>query len=199
VTGFNSIIAGVRGSSVKSVLYSFQELNASTNPYGKFDSKNPCASTICFNGNSVRYPALPLESLSFPARVQTELQRSVGSFNSSDLKYASLPSQFCKLSAGGNAQSITANAATQDYQYSLVTAATGAAPPTSQSAFYFGVDLEDVNNQGFYSGLNLNSSQAFLELNVANAPTYAHTVFCISALDSIVIVDARSGSCDVRI
>lgn len=199
-SGFNSVIAGVRGSSVKSVLYSFQELVAGRCPNGKYDSKNPIAQNICFNANSIRYPSLPIEALLHPSRIMTELQRALGSFNSPNLKVAPLPDRFCRLSTGGTAQSLTANANTQDYLYSVQAAVTGAAPETTgQSSFFFGVDVEDVNSVGILSGVNLNSSQAFLELNLASAVTNAHTVYCMSCLDSIIIVDARSGQCDVRV
>jgi hypothetical protein len=199
-SGFNSVISGVRGSSVKSVLYSFQELLAGRCPNGKYDSKNPIAQNICFNANSIRYPSLPVEALLHPARVMTELQRALGSFNSPNLKVAPLPDRFCRLSTGGTAQSLTANANTQDYLYTVQAAVTGAAPETAgQSSFFFGVDVEDVNSVGILSGINLNSSQAFLELNLASAVTNAHTVYCLSCLDSIVVIDARSGSCDVRV
>lgn len=198
VTGFNSIIAGVRGSSVKSVLYAFQELALIKNPYGKYDTKNPNATNICFNANSIRYPSLPVEALLHPARVMTELQRAVGSFNSPNLKVSALPSKFCKLSTGGTAQGFT-NANTQDYQYTVNADATGAAVPDGQCSFWFGVDTEDVNSVGVLSGINLNSSQAFLELNINSAITNAHTAYCLSCLDSIIIVDARSGQVDVRV
>jgi hypothetical protein len=199
-SGFNSVIAGVRGSSVKSVLYSFQELLAGRCPNGKYDSKNPIAQNICFNANSIRYPSLPVEALLHPARVMTELQRALGSFNSPNLKVAPLPDRFCRLSTGGTAQSLTANSNTQDYIYSVQAAVTGAAPETSgQSSFFFGVDVEDVNSVGILSGINLNSSQAFLELNIASAVTNAHSIYCLSCLDSIVVIDARSGQCDVRV
>lgn len=200
--GFSSIIAGVRGSSVKSVLYSFQELSSVRSPYGKFDSKNPIAQTICFNANSIRYPSLPLEALLHPARVMTELQRSVGSLNSPNLKSAYLPERFCRLPLGGDAQSLTANASTQDYYYTVAGSTAGNALTdvnAGQSSFFFGVDLEDVNSVGILSGINLNSSQAFLELNIAKSITNAHTVYCMSCLDSIIIIDARSGQCDVRV
>jgi hypothetical protein len=199
VTGFNSILAGVRGSSVKSIAFSFHELLAARSPYGKFDSKNPIASQICFNANSVRFPALPLEALLHPARVMTDNQRAVGSFNSKELKSAVLPTRFCRLSTGGAAQSLTANPNTQDYLYTVQAAIVGAGEPNGQSSFFFAQDLEDVNAEGILSGTNLNSASSFLEITIAAPVTNAHTVYCMACCDSIVIVDARSGSMDVRV
>lgn len=199
VTGFNSIIAGVRGSSVKSVLYSFQELVAARCPNGKYDSKNPIAQTIAFNANSIRYPQIPIEALLHPARVMTDLQRAVGSFNSPNLKNAALPERFCRLSTGGTAQSLIGNPNTQDFYYTVQAAVVGAGENTGQSCFFFGQDLESVNSIGILSGVNLNSSQAFLELNIASAVTNAHTIYSMACLDSIVIIDARTGQCDVRV
>jgi hypothetical protein len=200
VSGFNSILAGVRGSSVKSIFFSFHELLAGRSPYGKYDSKNPIASQLAFNANSVRYPALPIEGLLHPARVMTDLQRAIGSFNSSQLKCSALPTRFCRLSTGGTAQSLTANPNTQDYYYTVQAAVTGAAPEANgQSSFFFGQDLEDVNAEGILSGLNLNSASSFLELTIASPITNAHTVYAIACCDSIVVVDARSGAMDVRV
>jgi hypothetical protein len=198
VQGFNSILAGVRGSSVKSVLFSFHELLANRSPFGKYDSKNPIASQIAFNANSIRYPALPIEALLHPSRVMTDLQRAIGSFNSPDLKVAALPSRFCRLPAGGTAQSF-ANSATQDYTYTVQSAIVGTGESGGQSSFFFGQDLEAVNQEGVLSGQNLNSAGSFLELNIASTITNAHTVYCMACCDSIVIVDARNGTMDVRI
>jgi hypothetical protein len=185
---------------VKSIFFSFHELLAAQSFYGKYDSKNPCASQISFNANSIRFPSLPLEALLHPARVMTDLQRAIGSFNSPNLKVAALPTRFCRLPAGGAAQSLTANASTQDYLYTVQAAVTGAAPETAgQNSFFFGEDLEDVNAEGVLSGQNLNSASSFLELQIANAITNAHTVYSIACCDSIVIVDARSGAMDVRV
>jgi len=199
VTGFNSVLAGVRGSSVKSILFSFQELLAARCPYGKYDSKNPIASTIAFNANSIRYPQIPIEALLHPARVITDLQRAVGSFNSKDLKCATLPESFCRLPQGGAAQSLTANANTQDYTYTVQAAVVGTGEPAGQNSFFFGEDLEAVNQEGVLSGLNLNSASSFLELNIASAITNAHTVYAMACCDSIVIVDARTGTMEVRV
>ena len=200
VTGFNSILAGVRGSSVKSVFFAFHELLAAQSPYGKYDSKNPIASQLAFNANSVRYPALPIEGLLHPARVMTDLQRSIGSFNNPNLKCSALSSRFCRLPAGGAAQSLTANANTQDYTYTVQAAVTGAAPEANgQNSFFFGQDLEAVNQEGILSGQNLNSASSFLELTIASAITNAHTVYCMACCDSIVIIDARSGAMDVLV
>jgi hypothetical protein len=199
VAGFNSILAGVRGSSVKSIFFSFHELLAARSHYGKYDSKNPIASQLAFNANSVRYPALPIEGLLHPARVMTDLQRAIGSFNSGQLKCSALPTRFCRLSTGGTDRSLTANANTQDYYYTVQAAIVGAGEPNGQSSFFFGQDLEDVNAEGILSGLNLNSASSFLELTIASPVTNAHTVYAIACCDSIVVVDARTGAMDVRV
>lgn len=200
VTGFNSILAGVRGSSVKSVFFSFHELLAAQSPYGKYDSKNPIASQIAFNANSVRFPQLPLEALLHPARVMTDLQRSIGSFNNPNLKCAALSGRFCRLPAGASVPSLINDANTRDFTYTVQAAVTGLAPETGgQNSFFFGQDLEAVNQEGILSGQNLNSASSFLELTIASALTNAHTVYCMACCDSIVIVDARSGAMDVRV
>lgn len=196
ITGFTSVIAGVRASSLKSVFFAFNELNA-TNTWGKYSSKNPCAAQLAFNANGLRYPSLPVEAYLHPARVLTELQRAVGSFNSTELKCVADATRFCVLSTGAAARSYAVAAPTRDsYWQNTANADTVA---LGQACFYFGVDTEDVNKKGCLSGLNINSSQVFLEMTMGETPTYAHSVYAIACLDAIYVIDARTGQIDVRL
>ena len=43
------------------------------------------------------------------------------------------------------------------------------------------------------------TSSIFVEMNIASAPTNAHTLYCIGMLDRVVIHDVRSGDIQVRI
>ena len=49
------------------------------------------------------------------------------------------------------------------------------------------------------SGMNCNSSSVFLEMNIATAPTNAHTVYITGMLDCVYVHDLNSGDIQVRI
>ena len=196
ITGFSSVISGIRASSLKSVFFAFNEL-ATTNVWGKYSSKNPCVSHFAFNANGLRYPSLPVEAYLHPARVLTELQRAMGSFNSTELKCVADTARFCVLSTGAAARSYAVATPTRDSYWENT--ANGDSVALGQACFYFGVDTEDVNKKGVLSGLNINSSQVFLEVTMGETPTSSHSVYSIGMLDAIYVVDARTGNIDVRL
>lgn len=191
VTGFSSVLSGIRASSLKSIFTRFYELNIGTNRSGKYSSKNPVASTICFNLNGARYPPLPVEALLHPSRAFAETMRAFGAFSPSEITSAITPAKYCVVSTGGTNQSLTNT--NQDYNWSTSDDA------ISQELFLFGTNTEAINKRGILGGLNINSSTAFVEMNIAAAPTYAHTCFVIGMLDSICVVDSRSGDCQIRL
>ena len=191
VTGFNSVLTGLRASSLKSAFVRFQELNLGTNRMGKYSSKNPIASTIAFNFNGQRYPPLPTEVLLHPSRAMIELFRAFGVFSPTEMTSGITPNKYCVVSVGGIGQSLTNT--TQDYNWSTVDDA------ISQELFMYGSNVECINKKGILGGLNINSSTGFVEMNIAQAPTYAHTVFVMGMLDSICVVDSRSGDCSIRL
>lgn len=190
-TGFNSVLTGLRASSLKSFFARFVELNSVNNKNGKYNSKNPIASTIAVNFNGQRYPPIADEVLLHPARGLLNLERAIGAFNSTELTSAITPLKYCVLSTGGVASGLTST--TQDAYWSL------ADDGISQACFIWGCNLEDVAKRGVMSGLNINSASGYVELNIASAPTYAHTVYCIGMCDSIFVIDARSGDVQVRV
>lgn len=191
VTGFNSVLTGLRASSLKSFFARFCELNSVSNKNGKYNSKNPIAQTIAVNFNGQRYPAMPDEVLLHPARGMLNLQRAIGSYNSSELTSSITPLKYCVLSAGGTASGITST--TQDAYWNTTDAA------DVQCSFLWGVNTEDIAKRGVMSGLNINSASGYVELNIASAPTYSHTVYCIGMCDAIFVIDARTGDVQVRI
>ena len=52
---------------------------------------------------------------------------------------------------------------------------------------------------GLLSGLNCTSAPIFVEMNIATAPTNAHTMYVIAMLDQVLIHDTTSGDISVRI
>jgi len=194
-SGTQSLLAGIRGSSVKSAFARFydQGTNSATNSYnGKYDSKSPSINSINWNIGGLRYPSNPINPLLNPAGAFRNLQMAIGAFNNAQFQSSVVPAQYCKLSAGGTAQGPSVGA-TQDYNWSLTTAATGLAQ------FIYGENLEVCARRGLMSGLNASSAPVFLELNTSVAPTNAQLVYVIAMLDCVFIHDIRTGDISVRV
>jgi hypothetical protein len=192
-SGSVSLLAGLRGSSVKSLFARFHDtpLTAAGSINHKYDSKNPMASQIGFNIGGQRYPPIPVNALLQPSLSFRELQSAIGSFNSTEYSYGAITDYYCKLSAGGTAQGLAST--TQDYAYNLGTT------PLGQSLFMFGTNTEDCAKRGVLSGLNCNASPIFLELNISTAPTNTHNVYVIGQLDQILVHDVMTGDIQVRV
>lgn len=191
--GFNSVLTGLRGSSVKSIFARFaQSGSAAANWNGKYNSYNPNLQTIAFNFSGVRYPPIPTEVLVNPARAFCETSRAFGNFNSTELVCSVPAANYAALSAGSTAQGLSNTA--QDYLWNVPSGA------VAQNLFVYGTSLATCNKYGILNGLNINSATGYLELQIAGSgPTYQHTAYVIGALDQIIIVDAATGQCDVRI
>jgi hypothetical protein len=175
-----SLLAGLRGSSVKSLFARFQDnaLTTAGSINGKYDSKMPMCSQLGFNIGGSRYPPIPIPALLQAALCFRELQSAVGSFNSTDYSFASPTLAYCKLSAGGTAQGL--GITSQDYNWSL------ASDPVTQALFIFGTNTEVGARRGVLSGLNCNATPIFVEMTIATAPTNSHNVFVIAQLDQIL-------------
>jgi hypothetical protein len=110
--GSQSLLAGIRGSSIKSLFARFADIGGATpytttqSPNGKYDSKNPLLNSINFNIGGQRLPNNPVNPLLNPSRAFRALQMASGSFNNSQFQSAMIPAQYCKLAAGGTAQGI---------------------------------------------------------------------------------------------
>ena len=120
------------------------------------------------------------------------VQKAIGSFNNAQMKSAIIPAQYCKLSAGGTAQGLTLGS-TQDYLYNL------GSTNSALCQFFYGENLEIIARRGIMAGMNCNSSSVFLEMNIATAPTNAHTVYITGMLDCVYVHDLNSGDIQVRI
>ena len=195
VTGATSLLAGIRASSVKSLFTRIIDGGAAslTNSVnGKYDCKSPNLNGINYSVGGIKYPQAPINPLIAPSQAFRETQMAVGSFNNSQFQSCIVPTNYCKLAAGGTA-SLLLNGATQEYNWNLGSAV------NSQCQFIFGENVEVCARRGLLSGLNCTSAPIFVELQIATAPTNAQTVYVIGMLDMVTIHDVRSGDIQVRI
>jgi len=193
-SGSVSLLSGLRGSSLKSLITRFQE-NALTTAgavNGKYDSKCPNLSAFSYSIGGVRAPQSTINCLTQPALAYTETLKAVGAFNSALFNPSIIPSQYCVLSVGGVAQAFT-NTNGSDYFWN-----TSATAATKQAGFFIGQNLEKIAKRGVFSGLDATSAPIFNELNIQNAITNAHNVFNIGLFDVVYIHDVRSGLIQAR-
>jgi hypothetical protein len=194
VAGSQSLLAGIRGSSIKSLFARFQDLgtqNTTNSINGKYDSKLPMINSINFNVGGQRLPSNPVNPLLNPSRAFRALQMASGSFNNSQFHSCMPPAQYCKLAAGGTAQGATVGGS-QAYFWNLGSAQTGLCQ------FIYGEDLEVVARRGLMSGMNCNSAPVFVEFNVATAPTNSQNLYVHALGDVVYIHDVVTGDVLVR-
>jgi hypothetical protein len=195
-SGYTSLLAGIRASSVKSMFCRFaQGGTASTTNglHGKYNSYNPLLNSINFSVGGIKYPQQPINPLLTPSQAFRETQMAIGSFNNSQFQSCITPAYYCRLSAGGTAQGNTVGA-TQEYSWNTSSDAVNA-----QSQFIFGENVEVCARRGLLSGLNATSAPIFVEMNVSAAPTNNHTLYVLAMIDAVVIHDVRSGDIQVRV
>lgn len=194
VAGSQSLLAGIRGSSIKSLFARFQDggTQSTTNSInGKYDSKNPMLNSINFNVGGQKLPNNPVNPLLQPSRAFRALQMASGSFNNASFQSCMVPSQYCKLAAGGTAQG-AAVGATQAYYWNLGSVQTGLCQ------FIYGEDIETVARRGLMSGMNCNSAPVFVEFNAAVAPTNPQVLYVHALGDVVYIHDVATGDVQVR-
>ena len=193
--GSQSLLAGIRGSSIKSLFCRFQDMGAvstTNSSNGKYDSKNPNLNSINFNVGGQKLPNNSVNPLLQPSRAFRALQMASGSFNNAAFQSSMIPAQYCKLSAGGTAQGATVGA-TQAYFWNL------GSINSSLCQFIYGEDLEVVARRGLMSGMNCNSAPVFVEFNAAVAPTNAQTLYVHALSDVVYIHDISTGDVQVRL
>jgi hypothetical protein len=196
LSGSQSLLAGIRGSSIKSLFCRFQDMGAvsatnSTN--GKYDSKNPLINAINFNIGGQRLPNNPVNALLHPSRAFRALQMASGSYNNSQFQSAIIPAQYMKLAVGGTAATVAAPlGTTQAFQYNL------GSTNSALCQFIYGEDLEVVARRGLMSGMNCNSAPVFVEFNIASAVTNPQTLFVHALSDVVYIHDCATGDVQVR-
>jgi len=196
VSGFTSLLAGIRASSVKSLFCRFVPSGAATAAnglHGKYNSFNPICNNISYSVGGIKFPQTPINPLLLPSQAFRETQMAIGSFNNAQFQSCITPTNYCRLSAGGTGQALTVGA-TQEYSWTV-----GGDVVNAQSQFIFGENVEICARRGLLSGLNCTSAPIFVELNIATAPTNAHTVYVQAMLDHVVIHDVRNGDIQIRI
>ena len=198
VAGQQTLLAGVRGSSIKSLFARFYDGSAVSTAAtgtvnGKYDSKNPNVNAINFNIAGTRYPQVPINPLLNPSQAFRETQMAIGAWNSTQFQSCIPPARYCILSAGGTASSGTTGAGTQDYYYSV------GSDPTKLASFIFGENVEIIARRGVMSGLNATSAPIFLECNVSTANTNSHNVYVQAMMDVIYVHDVNSGDVQARL
>lgn len=196
VSGFTSLLAGIRASSVKSLFCRFVPSGAATvanGLHGKYNSFNPLLNSINFSVGGIKFPQTPINPLIAPSQAFRETQMAIGSFNNAQFQSCITPTFYCRLTAGGTANAFNVGA-TQEYSWTV-----GGDAVNGQSQFIFGENVEVCARRGLLSGLNCTSAPIFVELNIAAAPTNAHTLYVQAMLDHVVIHDVRSGDIQVRI
>lgn len=184
------LCSAVKGSSVKSIFARFVDggtANTTNSSNGKYDAKNPIINSYSFNVGSVYYPNYRINPLIAPSNSMIEFFKAMGSFNNSQIKSNLIPAQYCKLSAGGSAQALTLGS-TQAYEYNLGSA------NDKLCSFIIGQNLEVVARNSLVSGINTQSANVFLEVNLASAPTNAHNVYITSMNDVIYEHDIATRS-----
>lgn len=193
-SGSQSLLVGVRASSVKSLFARFFDGGAAstTNSVnGKFDSKNPSLNSVNWSIGGIKFPQSSINPLLEPAQAFRETQMAVGSWNNYLFTSGITPANYCKLAVGGTAAGTTSS--TTEFNYTTGTSA------AAQAQFIFGVNTEVVMRRGLLSGYNCTAAPIFLECNLAASVTNSNTLFGIAMIDCILIHDVRSGDIQVRV
>jgi len=193
-SGNQSLLIGIRASSVKSLFARFFDGGAAstTNSInGRLDSKNPSINSINWRIGGIPFPQSSINPLLSPAQAFRETQLAMGSWNNALFTSGITPANYCKLAAGGTAAGNTST--TTDYNYTLSSSA------SAQSQFIFGVNTETVMRRGLLSGYNCTAAPIFLEANLAASVTNANTLFGIGMLDHVIIHNVKSGDIQVRL
>lgn len=190
--GSQSWLIGIRGSSVKNLVARFTEQTYTTTGCinRQFDSKMPLYTSINYNVNGVNLPASPDDLVRNPAGAFARTQMAMAQFNSYDFKSGLVPSQYCRIVANGGNPS--------DLDQNCVRAGSGSTT-NALCSFHYGVNLERISKAGILSGMNLNSSNTYLNVNSSVAPTQSVIAYFISLLDVLVIHDIDSGELSVRL
>jgi hypothetical protein len=193
-SGSVSLLSGLRGSSLKSLITRFQEnaLTTAGGVNGKYDSKCPNLSAFSYSIGGVKYPQASINCLTQPALAYTETLKAVGAFNSALFNPSIIPAQYCVLSVGGVAQAYTGTAGS-DYTWN-----TSSTAATKQAGFFVGENLEKCAKKGVFSGLDATSAPIFNEMTIQNAITNAHNVYNVGFFDAVYIHNVQNGLIQVR-
>lgn len=191
-TGTQSWLVGNRGSSVKNIIARFTEDAYTTAGCvnKQFDSKLPQYSSIQYNVNGVNLPSTPDDLLHAPATAYARLQQAMGQFDSYEFKSGLTPDRYCVYAPGGTLDT------TADRN---IVGAGSASSATALCSFHYAINLERIAKAGILSGMNLNSSNTYLQTYGSNASTNNITAYFASFLDVLIMHDIDSGELSVRL
>ena len=119
-SGFTSLLAGIRASSVKSLFCRFAQggvATAANGLHGKYNNYNPNLNSINFSVGGIKFPQTPINPLLCPSQAFRETQVAIGSFNNAQFQSCITPSQYCRLLAGTTAPAQGVTSTTQEYNW----------------------------------------------------------------------------------
>lgn len=189
-SGQLSILTGQKGSSVRGIITRCSDNVTSTSGSvnERFDSKLLPATAVNYNINGVRIPSNPIDVIHNPALSWMCLQECNSAFNPYDFKSSIIPQQYCIYTASSSLPT--------DMDYYVSSSTTSA---TSLASWMFGYSLEKVSKSGILDGANCNAGNVYFEANLGSASlTNANTLYFISKLDIIYVLDTRTGEIQVR-
>ena len=190
-----SILAGIRGSSIKSLFLRLVDggaVSTTNSVNGKYDCKNANLTSYQFNLAGQKMPQTAINPLQQGSQAYCEFQKALGNFNSSAYQCGISTANYYKLSAGATGQSLSVGA-TQNYEW------TTGSSISAQCQFIMGQNIETVARRGLFSGYSLVSSPLFVELNCQAATTNPHNMYVIGMLDMVLIQNVNAGTLDSRL
>jgi hypothetical protein len=190
-----SILTGLKGSSVRSIISRFNDAGAAlsnaTSANGIYDSKMPLVTSINYNVNGVRQPSNPHNPVNAPASCFSALQQCNSRFSPLDMKSSIIPQRYCVFVPTGGTPPANKDA--------YIT--TSQTVSTSLASFMYGLNLEKISKKdGIMSGSNLNAGQTFLEFSFAGDNTFStnNTIYFIAKQDIIYVLNEVDGDLMVR-
>ncbi len=194
-SGYTNVLLGLRGKSCRQIWTRFSDQAApalTTCVNGIYDSKMPLCTQLNYliNGQT-RYPAYPHNTVMLPATVFSRTLMASERFKQWKQRSSFMPGNFFRYITTG-----TAPTAATGYDQNVVSAGSASAVGNLDT-FVFGEDLRKCHNSEVLDGVDLSlTATHFLEMNVANAPTNANTVWFIGAFD--IIYEIRDGVISYR-
>lgn len=191
-TGSVTLPIGLTGSSVRSLFCRFHETgtpSAAASCWGKYDSKCPNLNQYGWSIGGIFEPPSLYNPVLYPALCWRSFLMAMGTFNSSQFKSGVTSTNYHKLVAGGTVSTVTGNQQnTQDAYFSSKESSL-----LYQSSFLLGENLENIPRRGIISGRDLTFQKVNLILGTNAANTNTVNCFVTGLLDTITIVDVRSG------
>ncbi len=195
-SGSVSVQIPVRVKSCRSLATRFTESVISTagSVNGFYDSKAPLANSLnYFISSQKRVPPNPHNVLVAPSTIYSRALMA-----NYDSAYESWKTRSGIVSDLYLTYTATGTAPTAANADQLLVSAGSSSVVQSLSAFSFAEDLRSASSANFLSGQDLTTSNSFLEMNIANAPTNSLYLSFIAKADIIFVV-LPDGSVESRV